>query len=71
MSPITCGVDDSGTAREAARVARGLSSELGLDRVFAGGTPGGWSEPTGERREHLRGGPAEAAGAPARPGLGA
>jgi nucleotide-binding universal stress UspA family protein len=31
---IICGVDDSESAKEAARVARGLSSKLGLGLVF-------------------------------------
>jgi len=31
---IICGVDDSESAKGAARVARGLSSELGLGLVF-------------------------------------
>lgn len=31
---IICGVDDSGSAKGAARVARGLSSKLGLGLVF-------------------------------------
>ena len=32
--PIICGVDDSASARGAARVARALSSELGRDVIF-------------------------------------
>jgi nucleotide-binding universal stress UspA family protein len=32
--PIICGIDDSDSAKRAARVARGLSSELGLGLVF-------------------------------------
>src|SRR5690349_11476238 len=31
---IICGVDDSASARRAARVARGLSSKLGLELLF-------------------------------------
>ena len=31
---IICGVDDSGSAKGAARVARGLSSKLGLGLMF-------------------------------------
>jgi nucleotide-binding universal stress UspA family protein len=34
MGAIICGLDDSESARGAARVARGLSGELGLDLVF-------------------------------------
>jgi nucleotide-binding universal stress UspA family protein len=34
MGAIICGIDDSEAARGAARVARGLSGELGLDLVF-------------------------------------
>jgi Universal stress protein family len=34
MGAIICGIDDSESARGAARVARGLSGELGLDLVF-------------------------------------
>jgi nucleotide-binding universal stress UspA family protein len=34
MGAIICGVDDSESARGAARVARGLSGELGFDLVF-------------------------------------
>jgi nucleotide-binding universal stress UspA family protein len=33
---IICGVDDSASAKGAARVARALSSELGLDVIFVG-----------------------------------
>jgi nucleotide-binding universal stress UspA family protein len=32
--PIICGIDDSESAKRAARVARGLSSELGVGLVF-------------------------------------
>jgi nucleotide-binding universal stress UspA family protein len=32
--PIICGVDDSESAKEAARIARGLSARLGLRLVF-------------------------------------
>jgi nucleotide-binding universal stress UspA family protein len=32
--PIICGVDDSKSAQRAARVARGLSAQLGLRLVF-------------------------------------
>jgi nucleotide-binding universal stress UspA family protein len=34
MGAIICGIDESEAARGAARVARGLSGELGLDLVF-------------------------------------
>ena len=34
VGPIICGVDDSESAKGAARVARGLSSKLGLGLVF-------------------------------------
>jgi nucleotide-binding universal stress UspA family protein len=34
MRTITCGIDDPQSARAAARVARALSGELGLDLVF-------------------------------------
>jgi nucleotide-binding universal stress UspA family protein len=45
VGPIICGVDDSESAKGAARVARGLSSKLGLRLVFLSVVDDGASEP--------------------------
>jgi nucleotide-binding universal stress UspA family protein len=56
---IICGVDDSVSARDAARFARALAGKLGLGLVFVA-AEGGASEPelsaTAERLEELRAG---------------
>ena len=46
---IICGVDDSESAKGAARVARGLSSKLGLGLVFLRVVESGASEEGGQR----------------------
>ena len=60
---IICGVDDSESAKGAARVARGLSSKLGLGLVFVCVVEDGAPEPkTGaiaERLERISGGSTE------------
>jgi nucleotide-binding universal stress UspA family protein len=57
---IICGVDNSVSAREAARVARALAGKLGLGLVFVRAAEGAASEPemsaTAERLEELRSG---------------
>jgi nucleotide-binding universal stress UspA family protein len=57
---IICGVDNSVSAREAARVARALAGKLGLGLVFVRAAERAESEPemstTAERLEELRGG---------------
>lgn len=57
---IICGVDDSASARDAARFARALAGKLGLGLVFVRAAEGGASEPemsaTAERLEELRAG---------------
>jgi nucleotide-binding universal stress UspA family protein len=57
MGSIICGVDGSESARRAARVARGLSSKLGLDllfvRVLENGAAGERVDTTAARLEHL------------------
>lgn len=57
MGSIICGVDDSESARGAARVARSLSSKLGLDLLFVrgldAGSPAERSDATADRLEHL------------------
>jgi nucleotide-binding universal stress UspA family protein len=54
---IICGVDDSESARGAARVARGLCSKLALDlvlvRVVEDGSPATRINATADRLEHL------------------
>ena len=54
---IICGVDDSESAKGAARVARGLSSKLGLRLVFVrvvdSGSPDGKISAIAERLERL------------------
>ncbi|HEY7149421.1 MAG TPA: universal stress protein [Gaiellaceae bacterium] len=56
---IICGVDNSVSARKAARVARALAGKLGLGLVFVRADEGPASEPemsaTAERLEELRG----------------
>jgi nucleotide-binding universal stress UspA family protein len=58
MGAIICGLDDSESARGAARVARGLSGELGLDLVFVRvlEDPGKRVDGTADRLAHLCGG---------------
>ena len=60
---IICGVDDSESAKGAARVARGLSSELGLGLVFICVVEDGAPEPKtsaiAERLERISGGSTE------------
>src|SRR5438094_1527816 len=62
--PIICGVDDSPSAKGAARVARGLSSKLGLALVFLSVVEHGAPEPKtsaiAERLERMAGGTTEA-----------
>ncbi len=61
--PIICGVDDSESAKGAARVARGLSSKLGLALVFLSVVEHGAPEPTSaiaERLERMSGGTTKA-----------
>src|SRR5438105_7473223 len=62
--PIICGVDDSQSAKGAARVARGLSSKLGLALVFLSVVEHGAPEPKtsaiAERLERMSGGTTEA-----------
>jgi nucleotide-binding universal stress UspA family protein len=62
--PIICGVDDSESAKGAARVARGLSSKLGLALVFLFVVEHGAPEPKtsaiAERLERMSGGTTEA-----------
>jgi nucleotide-binding universal stress UspA family protein len=57
--PIICGVDDSESAKGAARVARGLSSKLGLGLVFVrvveNGAPKGKIGAVAERLERISG----------------
>ena len=57
---IICGVDDSESAKGAARVARGLSSKLGLGLVFICVVEDGAPEPKtsaiAERLERISGG---------------
>jgi nucleotide-binding universal stress UspA family protein len=57
---IICGVDNSVSAREAARVARALAGKLGLGLVFVRAAEGAASEremsATAERLEELRAG---------------
>ena len=57
--PIICGVDDSESARRAARVARGLSSQLGLGltfvRVVEDGAPRKEVGAVAERLERMSG----------------
>lgn len=64
VGPIICGVDDSESAKGAARVARGLSNKLGLRLVFLSVVEDGASEPTigaiAERIERMSGGATEA-----------
>jgi nucleotide-binding universal stress UspA family protein len=64
VGPIICGVDDSESAKRAARVARGLSSKLGLRLVFLSVVEDGASEPkigaTAERLERMSRGATEA-----------
>ena len=54
---IVCGVDDSESARRAARVARGLSADLGLRLVFVrvvdDGSPEGELNAVAARLQHL------------------
>lgn len=61
---IVCGVDGSESARGAARVARGLSSKLGLGLVFVrvveDGPPAAPVDATAGRLEHLGNGTSEA-----------
>ncbi len=61
---IICGVDDSESAKCAARVARGLSCKVGLRLVFVHAVdPGSADEkisPIAERLEHLSGRTTEA-----------
>ena len=55
---IICGVDDTASAKEAARVARVLAGELGLDLVFVRAIEDGASDAesaTAERLERLGG----------------
>ena len=55
---IICGVDDTASAKEAARVARALAGELGLDLVFVRAIEDGASDAesaTAERLEELSG----------------
>ena len=60
---IICGVDDSESAKGAARVARGLSSKLGLRLVFVrvieDGTPKGKINAVAERLERISGSASE------------
>jgi nucleotide-binding universal stress UspA family protein len=60
---IICGVDDSEAAKGAARVARGLSSKLGLGLVFVcvveDGAPKTEISAIAERLEHISGGATE------------
>jgi nucleotide-binding universal stress UspA family protein len=60
---IICGVDDSESAKGAARVARGLSSKLGLGLVFICVVEDGAPEPKtsaiAERLERISGGATE------------
>src|SRR2546421_1877761 len=62
--PIICGVDDSESAKGAARVARGLSSKLGLALVFLSVVEHGAPEPKtsaiAERLERMSGGTTKA-----------
>jgi nucleotide-binding universal stress UspA family protein len=54
---IICGVDDTASAKEAARVARALAGKLGLDLVFVRAIEDGASDAesaTAERLEGLR-----------------
>ena len=55
--PIICGVDDSESAKGAARIARGLSSKLGLGLVFLSVVEDDAREPrisaTAERLERM------------------
>ena len=64
VGPIICGVDDSESAKGAARVARGLSSKLGLGLVFLSVVEDDGREPkisaTAERLERMSGGATEA-----------
>jgi hypothetical protein len=57
VGSIICGVDNSGSAHGAARVARGLSSKLGLPLVFVRvvdeGSPDDEITATAERLERL------------------
>jgi nucleotide-binding universal stress UspA family protein len=61
---IVCGVDGSESARGAARVARGLSSKLGLGLVFVrvleDGPPAAPVDATARRLQHLANGASEA-----------
>ena len=61
---IICGVDNSASAKEAARVARVLAGKLGLDLVFVRAVEDGASEAgmsaTAERLERLSGSATEA-----------
>lgn len=60
---IICGVDDSDSAKRAARVARGLSSKLGLGLVFVrvveDGSPPEKISAIAERLERVHGGVTE------------
>jgi nucleotide-binding universal stress UspA family protein len=58
MGAIICGIDNSESARGAARVARGLSGELGLDLVFVRvlEAPSKRVDATVDRLAHLCGG---------------
>jgi nucleotide-binding universal stress UspA family protein len=64
MGSVICGIDDSDAGRGAARVARVLSNQLGLDlvfvRVLAGGSSAERIDTSAERLEHLRGAACEA-----------
>src|SRR5438309_3213763 len=64
VGPIICGVDDSESAKGAARVARGLSSKLGLGLVFLSVVEDDAHEPKvsaiAERLERMSGGATEA-----------
>jgi nucleotide-binding universal stress UspA family protein len=53
---IICGVDDSESAKRAARVARTLSSELGLGVIFVRALNGEAAGTTAERLERLAAG---------------
>jgi len=64
VGPIICGVDDSESGKGAARVARGLSSKLGLALVFLSVVEHGAPEPKtsaiAERLERMSGGTTKA-----------
>jgi nucleotide-binding universal stress UspA family protein len=64
VGPIICGVDDSESAKGAARVARGLSGKLGLGLVFLSVVEDDAREPKisaiAERLERMSGGATEA-----------